>query len=57
MGDDKARYKEQFDQSKIAFELETVKFEKVLKDRAQNVIKVLMIKQLDRLINIVGSIR
>ena len=34
LSDEQARYKEQFDQCKIAFELETVKFEKALKDRA-----------------------
>ena len=35
------RYKDQFNQLRIQFELETIKFEKVLKDRAQGVIKSL----------------
>jgi len=34
-----------------------IKFEKALKDRAQGVIKSLQMKQLDRLINLVGRIR
>ena len=35
------RYKDQFNQLRIQFELETIKFEKVLKDRALGVIKSL----------------
>jgi len=42
---------------RLSFELETEKFEKTLKDRAQGVIKSLQIKHLDRLIDLVGRIR
>ena len=35
------RFKEQFEKLRINFELETIKFEKTLKDRAQGVIKSL----------------
>ena len=51
------KYRDQFDRLKLSFEFETVKFEKMLKDRAQAVIKTLQIKQLDRLINVVGTAR
>lgn len=51
------KYQEQFDKLKIGFDLETIKFEKVLKERAQSVIKNLKIKQLDNLIEIVNKVR
>ena len=38
------RYREQFDKLKIGFDLETIKFERVLKEKAQSVIKNLKIK-------------
>ena len=42
---------------KRTFEIETVRFEKLLKDRAQSVIKNIKIQQLDRLINIGSNLR
>lgn len=42
---------------KRTFEIETVRFEKLLKERAQSVIKNIKIHQLDRLINIGSNLR
>ena len=57
LSEEQAHYTEQFEKLRSNFDRETIKFENVLKERAQAVIKTIKIEHLDRLINLVGRIR
>ncbi len=55
--EEQLKYRQQFEKLKIGFELETIRFEKVLKEKAQDIIKGLKIRQFDRLIDIGSRLR
>jgi hypothetical protein len=55
--EEQLKYRQQFEKLKIEFDMETIKFEKFLKEKAQDIIKGLKIRQFDRLIDIGSRIR